>query len=71
MLIDMKTTNLTPYIRSKSAALSPTSRRRQTGRGRTASPHLYRNRKAIERMFCRLEDFRRIAPDTIDWLQTS
>jgi transposase len=25
------------------------------------SPHLYRDRNAIERMFCRLKDFRRIA----------
>ena len=25
------------------------------------SPFLYRNRNAIERMFCRLKDFRRIA----------
>jgi transposase len=25
------------------------------------SPHLYRNRNAIERMFCRLKDYRRIA----------
>ena len=25
------------------------------------SPVLYRNRNAIERMFCRLEDFRRVA----------
>jgi len=27
----------------------------------TSSPFLYRNRNAIERMFCRLKDFRRIA----------
>jgi transposase len=61
-MIDMKTTNVTPKIRSKSAALSPTSRRRQTGRWKNCfSPHLYRNRNAIERMFCRLKDFRRIA----------
>jgi transposase len=26
------------------------------------SPFLYRNRNAIERMFCRLKDFRRVAP---------
>ena len=25
------------------------------------SPFLYRNRNAIERMFCRLKDFRRVA----------
>jgi transposase len=25
------------------------------------SPHLYRNRNAIERTFCRLKDFRRVA----------
>ena len=28
---------------------------------------LYRNRNAIERMFCRLKDFRRVSPlDTIE-----
>ena len=27
----------------------------------TFSPFLYRNRNAIERMFCRLKDFRRVA----------
>jgi transposase len=26
-----------------------------------SSPFLYRNRNAIERMFCRLKDFRRVA----------
>jgi hypothetical protein len=40
----------------------PTSRPRPIANGRTAfSPFLYRNRNAIERMFCRLKDFRRIA----------
>ena len=34
---------------------------RRTGSGETASHPLYRVRNAIERMFCRLKDFRRIA----------
>ena len=38
-----------------------TSRQRQIGDGRIASADLYRNRNAIERMFGRLKDFRRIA----------
>ena len=35
------------------------------------SPFLYRNRNAIERMFGRLKDFRRIATRYEDWPKTS
>jgi transposase len=35
------------------------------------SPFLYRNRNAIERMFCRLKDFRRVATDMIAMPSTS
>ena len=31
------------------------------------SPFLYRDRNAIERMFCRLKDFRRIATNMTAW----
>jgi transposase len=43
-------------VRSKVKARCQTSRQRQS-----FSPILYRNRNAIERMFGRLKDFRRIA----------
>lgn len=35
------------------------------------SPVLYRDRNAIERMFCRLKDFRRVASDMTAWPSTS
>ena len=35
------------------------------------SPFLYRNRNTIERMFCRIKDFRRIATDTTEAPPTS
>lgn len=35
------------------------------------SPFLYRDRNAIERMFCRIKDFRPSQPDTIETQQTS
>ncbi|MGY2995040.1 transposase [Mesorhizobium sp. URHB0026] len=49
-------------IRSRAEGQCRTSRRRLTGSGKTAfHPFLYRDRNAIERMFGRLKDFRRIA----------
>lgn len=43
-------------------APSPISRPRRTRNGKNCfSPFLYRDRNAIERMFCRIKDFRRIA----------
>ena len=44
--------------RSSGVARCQTSRQRQKN---CFSPFLYRNRNAIERMFCRLKDFRRVA----------
>jgi transposase len=38
---------------------------------RRFSPLLYRNRNAIERMFCRLKDFRRVATRHIEAPKTS
>jgi len=72
MMIDMKTTNVTPKIRSKSAALSPTSRRRQTGSGRTASRRTSTG-TATPLSACSAGSRTSAAspPDTIDWLQTS
>ncbi len=48
--------------RSKAKAPHRTFRPKQTGVGKNCfSPVLYRQRNAIERMFGRLKDFRRIA----------
>ena len=49
-------------VRSKVKARCRTSRQRPIRRWKNCfSPLLYRNRNAIERMFGRLKDFRRIA----------
>jgi transposase len=57
-----KVTTATPSAgRSSRAARCRIFRRRPTTRGRIASPFLHSNRNAIERMFCRLKDFRRVA----------
>ena len=68
-----RATTATPFVvRSGSAALSPISRRRQTGRGRTASRHISIG-TATPSSACSAGSRTSAAlqPDTIDWLQTS
>lgn len=51
MMIDLKTTNVTPKIRADSAALFASIPPKANGKWKSCfSPHLYRDRSAIARM---------------------